>query len=521
MRVLRVLAFSGVLGALLWSCTGAGPAVDTTPSPPTGADSNTTQATTTTTLAPEQAHIFEGEWLLTYTLETASEDFFVGLDPGDRDIRLLKVMPQCDLGPCDLDAEFRTPYREGEPTPGTITWTGSTYETAQQLTGRASCTGDGGEVFDEGLDLTTTITLEPSGFEMSDRGWLVSELIGRRVIDWTPNPDAAASGCGSFSEEYSVLAAPFDPDVFSFPVSDPLPAGAIAYRVSGAELRGLSVVSPDGAIQQVPDIPLHFDISPDGRSIVYADAGSLWLASANGSEARELFVDDRVAFFSEVAWSADGTRVAFVRSNRDEGADVWYVEVPYGVPERVTEGGFALGGVTWGPDTSLIFDWGINEEDDSTDPATLAITSSIYVYDFDTGETTELISPGFRPHVAANGAVLSYLVPDLDSRGRPFRWTIRVANVDGSADRSVVTASLFGGCASVQSIHAVGIPCRVPVSPDGSTVVFATGSCEGCVPGAFSSPGVWQWGVSTGERTLVAEDGVYPQWVVGSGGSDG
>lgn len=50
---------------------------------------------------------------------------------------------------------------------------------------------------------------------------------------------------------------------------------------------------------------------------------------------------------------------------------------------------------------------------------------------------------------------MAYLVPDLDTRGRPYRWSINVANADGSGSRSVVTASLTGGCRGQQSVHAV------------------------------------------------------------------
>lgn len=519
----RLIALTAALATMLWSCSGSEPA-----SNPAGTTSTPTSTTslpaTTTTLAPEEAHVFEGEWLLTYTLETVSEDFSAGLDPGDRDIRLVEVSSQCDVGPCDLDMNFRTPYLDQDPIPGIGEWTGSQYELVDQIPGLGRCTGSQGTVFEDGFDLTTTITIEATGFEISERGWLVSEVAGRRVLEWVPTEEAADGGCGTFTEEYSVTGLPFHPDLFSLPQSDPLPAGAIVYREATADLRGLVVSGPDGAILQVPDIPLQYAVSPDGRSVAYVDGSGLWLASADGGEVVELFPDDRVAPFSELAWSADGSRVAFVRSNIDEGADVWYVRVPFGVPERVTSGGGALGGVAWRPDDTILFDWGVNEEDKSTDPATTALGAVIYGFDVETEQTAEVVSSGFRPRVGGDGTALSYLVPDLDDLGRPFRWSIRVSDVDGSGGRSVVTASLGGGCAFQQSVHAVGLPCSSPVSPDGSAVIFSiSAGCDGCDPAlfGFDSFGVWKWNVTTGERTLVAEEGANPQWVnVPGGGGD-
>lgn len=106
---------------------------------------------------------------------------------------------------------------------------------------------------------------------------------------------------------------------------------------------------------------------------------------------------------------------------------------------------------------------------------------------------------------------MAYLVPDLDTRGRPYRWSINVANADGSGSRSVVTASLTGGCRGQQSVHAVRIPCSTPLSPDGSAIVFANqGRCEGdCPEFGFDDFGVWRWEVTSGQRTQIAEQGVY------------
>lgn len=89
------------------------------------------------------------------------------------------------------------------------------------------------------------------------------------------------------------------------------------------------------------------DLSPDGKRVVFAWRGDIWIASSVGGDARPLTrhsADDSAPKFSP-----DGREVAF-NSTRDGGRQVYVVSVDGGRPERLTyhSEGSALQG--WYPD---------------------------------------------------------------------------------------------------------------------------------------------------------------------------
>jgi Tol biopolymer transport system component/serine/threonine protein kinase len=80
--------------------------------------------------------------------------------------------------------------------------------------------------------------------------------------------------------------------------------------------------------------------SPDGRRIVFSsrrsgDVEEVWLASADGSGARQLThgPGTRQAL---PAWSPDGRQVAFESTGANARSDIWIIPADGGVPRRVT-----------------------------------------------------------------------------------------------------------------------------------------------------------------------------------------
>jgi tricorn protease len=74
-------------------------------------------------------------------------------------------------------------------------------------------------------------------------------------------------------------------------------------------------------------------ISPDGSAIAFSYKGDLWLASADGGEARPL--TSHVAYEFAPVWSPDGKTIAFA-SDRHGNFDVFVVPASGGVARRLT-----------------------------------------------------------------------------------------------------------------------------------------------------------------------------------------
>ncbi len=100
-----------------------------------------------------------------------------------------------------------------------------------------------------------------------------------------------------------------------------------------------------------------FDVSPDGRWVVYAlgtpvvaenrTASELWLAPTAGGAPRPLTTGAKRD--SDPAFSPDGRRIAFL-SNRDGSSQIWTLGLDGGEPAKATAFPTGVNGFRWSPD---------------------------------------------------------------------------------------------------------------------------------------------------------------------------
>ena len=97
--------------------------------------------------------------------------------------------------------------------------------------------------------------------------------------------------------------------------------------------------------------------SPDCSRLVYTQDSSLWTVSNDGSDAQEL-VHFGGAYLYSAVWSADGTRIAYVRGRNDENgiwmSHIWTVNVDGSHNNQRTEGDVVDRWPAWSPDGSKI-----------------------------------------------------------------------------------------------------------------------------------------------------------------------
>lgn len=94
------------------------------------------------------------------------------------------------------------------------------------------------------------------------------------------------------------------------------------------------------------------DPSPDGREIAFVSGGDIWVAPANGGDARLLVAHEANDF--RPRWSPDGRRLAFV-STRTGNGDIYVLDIASNTLRRLTYDDGAEQMDAWSPDGEWIY----------------------------------------------------------------------------------------------------------------------------------------------------------------------
>jgi dipeptidyl aminopeptidase/acylaminoacyl peptidase len=141
--------------------------------------------------------------------------------------------------------------------------------------------------------------------------------------------------------------------------------------------------------------------SPDSQQLVFIRGKALWLARADGTNAREL--SDHPAGNTSPRWSPDGTRIAFL-SRRRGWSHIWTIAPNGAALTQVTRGAFDATDPTWSPDGATLAFCSWRQED--------LATRGVYLISAD-GGTESLISPrgcwNGAPCFSPDGCTLAYL----------------------------------------------------------------------------------------------------------------
>ncbi len=213
--------------------------------------------------------------------------------------------------------------------------------------------------------------------------------------------------------------------------------------------------------------PIHaFDLSPDGERVAFITTISgypeLWVVSAAGGWPDQLTFDRRVSPFGEVAWSPDGSRIAYMADrDGDESFEIHAVPASGGEPEvLVAHPGRRTYLGRWHPSGWILI------SSNHLDPAQMGV----YSFDPDERRLTALHTPPeivFHLDLSRDRRFLAFSryrhntqqelgVKDLES------GEVRMLAPDSGADGSLLEARFIPGerallCVTDQGADRLGI----------------------------------------------------------------
>jgi len=159
---------------------------------------------------------------------------------------------------------------------------------------------------------------------------------------------------------------------------------------------------------------------PDGAEIAFQGVGSIFLAKADGSGAREL----NIANAERPVFAPDGRTMAFTRFSGRE-ATIWTIDLASGAQRQLTPArrGVEYVGSSFSPDGATLLATRIDNKHAGR-PALMAL-------DLDTGGMTRLLGNGFSPIYAPDGSKIAL----FREVGHPLASDLFVMNVESGSLR--------------------------------------------------------------------------------------
>jgi hypothetical protein len=220
--------------------------------------------------------------------------------------------------------------------------------------------------------------------------------------------------------------------------------------VDGAGSRTVTVIANEVAVVEFAVV---CTATPASRTLAFESHGDIYVARLDGSNLRRLTSDGSPNSYNrEAAWSPDGSRIAFSKSDGRLGAEIYVMDADGANPTRISPEGAYDASPTWSPDGSRIaFE---HRADDQG-------IGHIFVMNADGTNRTQLTSnrqPNSSPAWSPDGQRIAYETY-ADTAGDDG-WDIFLINADGTNRVRLTTDP--------------GFDYGPEWSPDGGRIVFNT-----------------------------------------------
>ena len=171
-------------------------------------------------------------------------------------------------------------------------------------------------------------------------------------------------------------------------------------------------------------------LSPDGKQIVFAALGDIWVLTKGNSQPKSLTND--VYLDADPTWSPDGTQLAFI-SDRQGNMDLWVRVLKTGEDHRLVDLPDDVSYPTWSPDGKRIAFY-------QGDPRNVWGRGTLNTVELATGKIDkhhESIFVPSQPSWSPDGHTIALSALDVySSRYREGKSDITLVTIDGSADGS-------------------------------------------------------------------------------------
>jgi dipeptidyl aminopeptidase/acylaminoacyl peptidase len=233
------------------------------------------------------------------------------------------------------------------------------------------------------------------------------------------------------------------------------------------------------------------ELSPDGRAIVFTRADADWktgkrvshvwrVASDGGSAPMQLTSGAGGEGEKDPRWSPDGKTIAFTAKRGDDEFDqIYLLPIDGGESRRLTTHASAVSQISWAPDGSSIY-FSAPEAKTVDDKARDKARDDVYAYDENYKQThlwiVRVSGPGNDDEsqiTSGDYSVRSYRISD---DGKKIAFHRAPTPLLGSGDESEVWVMNANGSGALQLTKNTVQETGAAVSPDGSQVLFISGS---------------------------------------------